>query len=179
MDTILTQFAATAGEQQDLFGSLGIDWRLLALQTLAFLILLAILKKFVYPPLVSMLDQRDEAVKASADAAMEAERQAAEAEARTAELLDEAKREASEIVATAREEANKLAETTQKKAETRAENMLENARDEISKEIEGAKSALRSEALELVALATGSVLGEKVDAKKDKALIEKALKEAK
>ena len=70
MDTVVRQFGTTATDNSDLFGSLGINWTLLGLQTLAFLLLLFILKKFVYPPLLAMLDKRDEAVRASADAAM-------------------------------------------------------------------------------------------------------------
>ena len=61
-----------------------------------------------------MLDKRDDAVRASADAAMEAEKHAAEAEARTAELLDEAKQEAADIVSTAKEEAAKSVEDATK-----------------------------------------------------------------
>lgn len=179
MKNILINFAATSSEKQDLFGSLGINWQLLLLQTIAFLILLFILRKWVYPPLVNMLDRREEAVRASADAAMEAEKQAAEAEARTAELLDEAKKEASEIVATARDEAARSADETHRKAEAKAEAMLKSAKDELNKEIEAAKKDLKDETLDLVALATGKVLEEKVDAKKDSALISKALKEAK
>ena len=48
MERILTQFAsaeAHAAEKADLFSSLGIDWKLLILQTVAFLILLVILRK--------------------------------------------------------------------------------------------------------------------------------------
>ena len=127
MDIVVRQFGSTATENSDLFGSLGINWTLLGLQTLAFVILLLILKKFVYPPLVAMLDRRDEVVKASADAAMEAEKHAAEAEARTAELLDEAKREAADIVTTAKEEASKTAEEVARKAEAKADALLANA----------------------------------------------------
>lgn len=177
--TQLVTIGATAEPSGDLFSSLGINWTLLGLQTLAFLILLFILKKLVYPPLVAMLDKREDAIKASADAAMEAERQAAEAESRTAELFDDAKKEAAAIVATARDEASRLAEDTHEKTQAKADAMLKTAQDEISKEIEGAKSALQSEAMELVAMATGKVLDEKIDTKKDGALIEKALKEAK
>ena len=103
MERIFTQFAnadPAVQAETNIFTSLGLDWKLLVLQTLAFLLLLWLLKKFVYPPILAMLDKRDAAVKASADAAMEAERYAAEAEARTAELLDEAKHEAAAIVAT-------------------------------------------------------------------------------
>ena len=61
MKNILLQFASTApSDGGDMFLSLGIDWKLLILQSVAFLILLFILKKFVYPPLVAMLDKHAE-----------------------------------------------------------------------------------------------------------------------
>lgn len=54
MEYIITNFATTdtsASPKGDLFGSVGVDWTLLALQLIAFVILMLILKKFVYPPL--------------------------------------------------------------------------------------------------------------------------------
>ena len=60
MDYLITFASAEATEaKQDLFSSIGIDWKLLILQTIAFLILLWFLKKFVYPSLVAMLDKRE------------------------------------------------------------------------------------------------------------------------
>ena len=48
MEKILTQFANSGvSEKAGLFDSLGIDWALLAFQTIAFLILLFVLRKFV------------------------------------------------------------------------------------------------------------------------------------
>lgn len=171
---------ATASQPSEgLMSSLGIDWAMLGFQTLAFLILLLILKKFVYPPLVKMLDKRDEVVRASADAAMEAEKSASEAEVRTAELLDQAKREASEIIATAKEEATVVAKSIQDKAEAKSESLLASAKEEIDKEVMGAKVALKTEAIELVAMATGKVIEQKIDAKQDAGLIKRALEEIK
>ena len=177
--TIQLVTVATAEPAGDLFSSIGVNWTLLGLQTVAFLLLLFILKKFVYPPLAAMLDKRDEAVKASADAAMEAEKHAAEAEARTAELLDEAKREAADIVATAKEEASKTAEEVARKAEARADALLVSARDELAKEVASAKKELATETISLVADVSGKLLGSKIDTAKDAELIAKALKESK
>ena len=62
MERLVTQFAsaeAHATDKADLFGSLGIDWKLLILQSVAFLVLLFVLSKWVYPPLAAMLDKRD------------------------------------------------------------------------------------------------------------------------
>ena len=99
MEKIITQFATTeAVEDVNLFTSIGIDWKLLLLQVIAFLILLAILRKWVYPPLVAMLDKREAAIKASLESANEAQRAAENAESEVAALLKDAKREAAEIV---------------------------------------------------------------------------------
>lgn len=178
MEYILTQFANTSGEQADLFSSLGIHWQMLALQVIAFLILLAILKKWVYPPLVSMLDRRDELIRISVEAAEEAKKEAEAAEEKTADLLKTARKEAAEIVATAREEASSVVEAASKKAVDKADALVAAARDDIAREVEMAKKELYSETLGLVADATGLVLKQKIDNKTDAKLIEQAIKEA-
>ena len=178
MKYILLQFANASGGESDLFGSLGINWKMLLLQLVAFLILLAILKKWVYPPLVAMLDKRDAQIRESAELAQSAKKEAEAAGEKTAKLLKEARKEATDIVTTARDEATNIVETAHKKATDKADALVESARDEILKEVESAKRALYNDTLELVAEATGAVLGEKVDAKTDSRLIERAIKEA-
>lgn len=178
MEYILTQFANTATEQTDMFSSLGINWQMLTLQGVAFLILLFILRKWVYPPLVSMLDKRDEQIRISAEAAEEAKKDAEAAEEKTAELLKTAREEATEIVATAREEAASVVEAAGKKATDKADALVAAAREDISREVKAAKKELYNETLGLVADATGLVLKQKVDAKADAKLIERAVKES-
>lgn len=179
MNSVITQFGAAAAENQDLFGALGINWTLLALQTGAFLLLLIILRKLVYPPLVAMLDKRDKAAKDSADAIAEAEKHASETEARTAELMNEAKREAADIVATAKQEASVMAKKAEEKARAKAEAIAASSLEELNKEVLAAKKMLRGEALELVALATEKVVGKTVSDTVDVRLIETSLKEVK
>ena len=60
----------------------------------------------------------------------------------------------------------------------KAEALVAAARDDIAKEVESARVLLHNETLNLVAEATGTVLGAKIDGKTDSKLIEKALKEA-
>ena len=58
MPQLLYTFASTeAAADKDLFGALGIDWRLLVLQVVAFGILVWLLGKFVYPQLVSTIEK--------------------------------------------------------------------------------------------------------------------------
>jgi hypothetical protein len=57
--------------------------------------------------------------------------------------------------------------------------LIKEAHNTIAQEIENAKKDLHNSTLELVAEATGKVLGEKIDAKKDTKLISESLEEAK
>ena len=182
---ILTVMAEAAKEvtaehaQPGFFEALGIDWRLLVLQTVAFLVLLWFLGKFVYPPLTKMLEKREEDIEAGARAAHEAEKKADEAKAEVAKLLKEARKEASEIVTTAKEEANAAIEAADSKAKSRAEKIVADAHEQIEKDVAAAKKALHNETLSLVADATEKVLGKTVDSKVDSSVISAALKEAK
>lgn len=178
MQFILTNFAATASEEGFL-ETLGIDWTMLGLQILAFLILLWFLGKFVYPPLLRMLDKRDEQIQASTKAAEEAQKQAENTGAEVERLLKEARREASEIVTVAKDEAAGIVEAADKKAKDRAERIANDAREQIDKDILAARKALRDETLDLVTMATAKVLGKTVDAKIDESIVKSAVKEAK
>lgn len=180
MHGILTNMASTAGEaEKDFFAALGIDWQLLVIQTIAFLVLLWFLAKFVYPPLTHMLEKRDEAIEAGVEAAKSAEKQAGEAREEMSRLLKQARKEASEIVSTAKEEATASIAAAEAKSKDRAERLIADAHSQVEKDIEAAKKALHNETLELVALATEKVVGKTVDAKVDDAVIAAAVKDAK
>lgn len=179
MEKILTQFANSgASEKADLLGSLGIDWTLLSLQTVAFLILLFVLRKFVYPPIMEMLIKREKDLRAADLAAKSAKENADKAEEMTAEMMRKARAEANKIVTSAREEAAEAIEDATKKAAVKSEALIKEAHDKIAQEVANAKKELHNSTLELVAEATGKVLGEKLDTKKDAKLISTALKEA-
>ena len=176
----LTTLAATEeAVQQDLFGALGIDWRLLILQIVAFLILVWLLGKFVYPLLMKSVDERQKNIEEAAKAAKKAQESAAESEAETAKLLAEARKEAAEIVATAKIEAADIASTSEERARSSAEKIVADAHAQVSKDIEKARRELHDETLELIALATEKIVRKKLDKKADEALIVEALKEAK
>lgn len=178
MEYLLIQFASTEAGESGLFTSLGISWGQLGLQLLAFLLLLVVLRKWVYPPLVAMLDKRDEELRSSAEAAMAAKQEAEAAEEKTAQLLKEARKEAAGIVATAKTEAASLVEAAESKAKAKSESILASAREDITKEIAAARDELRNEMVDLVTLATEKVVGTHVSADIDAKLIKEAVKES-
>ncbi len=175
----LYTFAETAEPSGGLFGALGIDWRLLILQIVAFLILVWVLGKFVYPWLMKSVDERQANIEAASKAAQKAEEAAAETQEETAQLMAQARKEAAEIVSTAKLEATELSSATEKKAKATAEKIVANAHDQLTKDIAAAKRDLHNETIELIALATGKVVGKTFDGAADKALIADVLKESK
>ncbi len=176
----LTQYANVAASEvkQDMFSSIGIDWKLLILQTIGFLLLLGFLKKFVYPSLLAMLDKREKMIEESVKAAHDAEKNAAVSKEETAELIKKARHDADEMLASAKAEAVAMVELAEKRSKDRAEQIISSAEAEISRNVAAAKKSLRNETLGLVAEATEKVVGKMVDVKVDKAVVAEAVKEA-
>jgi F-type H+-transporting ATPase subunit b len=176
---ILSIVASTASEEssQGLLQALGIDWKLLVTQAIAFLILVAVLAKFVYPPLMKAIDSRRDSIEAGLNEAKEAAAALEKAEAKVADMLSEARKEADDILARTHQETSAMVADAESKAKTRAEQIVEDARGQLQTDIAKAREALKAETIKLVATATESVIGEKLDDKKDSGLITKALKE--
>lgn len=172
------QFASAAADESNLLSTLGVDVQLLILQTIAFLLLLVILSKWVFPVLARMLDKREQQIADSVNAAVAAEKHAAEAEANVAQIMKDARHQADELLASAKSEATSMLSAADKKSRERAEQLVAEAEAEIRKDIEAARSSLRRETLNLVAEATEKVVGRSVNAPVDRKIVAAAVKEA-
>ncbi|USN96186.1 MAG: F0F1 ATP synthase subunit B [Candidatus Nomurabacteria bacterium] len=169
------QFAAS--NSGDIFTSLGINGQMLLFQMVAFLILVFVLNKWVFPVLMKTVDDRQEAINAGAKAAAAAEEKAAEAQKEVAKLLKEAREEAKDIVITAKDEATAMIADSEDKAKKRAEKIVTDAHDQLEKDVIAARKVLHNDTIELVALATEKVVGKAVNADVDKKIIAEAVKE--
>lgn len=161
----------------DIMSALGIDFQTLIFQLVAFLLLVAVLGKWVFPVLIKTIDKRQADIEAGAKAAEQAKQAAADTKSSVNEMLKEARAEANAIVAQAKKEASSMIEQAESKAKARAESVMANAEDEINKNVEAAKKTLHNEAIELVAIATEKVLGSAVNDKIDESLIASSVKE--
>ncbi len=170
----VTQFAAA-----NVFTSLGIDWQMLVLQIIAFLLLVWGLGKWVYPWLMKSVDDRQKAIEDAAAAAAEAKNAAEKAEENMEALLADARKQATDIVNTARLESANALSAAEEKARLTGERIIAEAHQQLDKDITAAQKALHDQTLELVSLATAKVVG-KVNSKSfDNALIAEVLKDAK
>lgn len=169
-----TETAASGG----LLEKLGIDGWTLLFQAVAFLILVFVLGKWVYPVFIGIIDKRQADIEAGRKAAEEAKEKASSAEAEVAEALRQARAEASDIIATAKQEASTVLETAEQRAKTRADNMVEAAQADIDNQVRAAKESLKQETLQLVTMATEKVLGKAMTKGVDESLVKDAVKEA-
>ena len=172
--TYFAQEAAAAGG----IGALGLNLQAFLFQLITFVLVLVILRKFVYGKLVDTLEARRQAVVDSLKAAEQSAKDLEQAEEKVSKLLDEAREEARGIVETAHKESTVMIEDAETKAAKKAEHIIASAESRMEQEIAAARRELRTETAQLVALATEKVLGQKVDAKTDAKLIATAIKEA-
>jgi F-type H+-transporting ATPase subunit b len=181
LDAILT-FAATetehATEEAGGLAALGLNWQAFLFQLITFVIVLVLLRKFVYKKLIKTLEDRRMAVESSLDQAAETAKKLAEAEKDVAKLLAEARGQADEVVAASRKEATQMIADAEQKAVRKAEHIVTEAKAQMDIELEKARKALKQETAQLVAFATERVIGEKLDPAKDERLITSALKNA-
>jgi len=158
-----------------LLGALGINWRSLLLNTLAFFVILAILRKFVYPALTRALDAKQDELMAAAKAELDAKEHLSEAERTSEELIKQARVAADEVLASAKAESTQLVDDARTKAQSQADRIVAEAHDQLIIDVEKARHALKVETAHLVAKAAESILEAKLDESKDAELIKRSL----
>lgn len=146
--------------------------------TVNFVILLAVLYKFLYKPLLGAINAREEEIegslrKASEDRA-EADRLRKEFEAR----VSDAQREANEIINKATHAANTAKEQIEAEARAKAAEILENATRTIEREKTKALAELREEVASLAVMVAGKVIEKNLDNDEQKRLADSFVAEA-
>lgn len=175
MTILFAKAEAAADHSSGIFQALGIDGKLLILQALAFLLLVWLMGKFVYPYLIKAIESRRETIEEGLAQAKKADEDFKKAEEKIGKLMATARSEADDILARSKAEAAGIVESAEEKAARRAEQIVADAHDKLQNDVAAAREALRHETIELVTAATEKVLGEKIDSGKDAKLIDQAL----
>jgi F-type H+-transporting ATPase subunit b len=152
--------------------ALGINLGFLILQILAFIILFLTLNAWVYQPMLNMMETRKEKIaQGLADARIAAEARA-DAEKDAAKIVANAQAEASKIVAEATERAAAAGKDVKTAAETEAAKMRESAMAEAQMERNRILGDLRGQVASLAIAAANKLVGEALDDKKQRALLD-------
>jgi F-type H+-transporting ATPase subunit b len=147
------------------------------LELASFLVMLAILWRWVYPPIAAAAEKRQKLI---AEQLAQAERQAKEAEERlkAAEAkLNDARAQAQEIIAGAARSAEQLREELKAKGEEEARRQVEKAVKDIEAARQQAVESVRAQVADIVIAVTEKVVGEALDVKSHKRLIDRAIEE--
>lgn len=123
----------------ELLKQLGIDWRLLIAQLINFLILLAILYKFAYKPLLKLLNERSIKIEKSLEDAKKIE-----------ENLAASQNERHRIISEGERSALKIREQAIAKAEKQSEELLERTRRQAEEIIKQAKQQIEGQKQEMI-----------------------------
>ena len=163
---------------QELLTKLGIDWKLLIAQIINFLVLLFVLYKFAYGPILSMLERRTRKVEKGLKDAELAKKQLEVGQKKQEEILKKARHEAKVIVEKARSQAEKAKEEIAAEAKSQSHKFIADAKAQIEQEKQKTITEIKSEIGGLVIAATEKIIGEKIDEKKDKQIIESIIDES-
>jgi F-type H+-transporting ATPase subunit b len=139
---------------------------------------LGVLYRFAWGPLLRILNERRERIQQGVEATERAKRELEEAERERQVKLEEARREAQAILDRIAKQGEDLRKELEAKAREQAEALIARARAEIRQEREKAVQDLRSQAADLAVMAAGRIIGESLDAKKHRELIERTIEEA-
>lgn len=133
-------------------------------QMITFGLLVWFTMKFVWPPLIQAMQERQKRIAEGLASAERGVREQELAANRAADVLRDAKRQATDIIAQAQKRANELVEQSKHDAREEGQKQLTAAKAEIEQEVNRARAQLRSQLVPLAVAAAGRVLGREIDA---------------
>jgi len=158
--------------------ALGINWANLLFQIIAIVLLLAVLNRYAFPPVIRVLDERARKVRESLEAAEKARQDVIAAEARGTQELQEARVQAQEIVSRAREQSEQTISQARGAAREEAEKVRVQFEQQLAAEQVRAREELRREVVDLAILAASRVVRRSLDENQHRELIDETLREA-
>ena len=151
---------------------LSVEPGLLIWTIIIFFILLLILKKFAWGPLLKSLNDREQNIKDSVEKAEYLKQEAEKILAENKALLAKADEDARKVIAEGKEFAEKLRNDMVSKTNDDTSRMISQAKSEIEREKIGALNSLKDEIANLAVQAAGKIIDENLDANKQKKIID-------
>ena len=157
-------------------GAFGLDLELFIAQLITFVIVLAVLAKFVFPKLSATLEARRRTLEQSLELAKQTEVALQKAQNKADELIKKAREEAGMALREAEKRAQEVIAKAEAGGAERAERIVSEAKAQLEIDKQVLRDELKEELAGLVAAATEVVLSEKIDIEKERRLIERAIK---
>jgi F-type H+-transporting ATPase subunit b len=142
-----------------------------------FLVLLGLLAKFAWTPLLAALETRQNAIRKSLDDAQQAKQELERLNAEAAQIVNRGRVEAEAIIVQSRSDGDRLREEIRAKARTEADHIVKNAERQIQLETSRALEQIRKEAVDLSVMIASKIIQRNLTKEDNERLIDEALKQ--
>lgn len=142
----------------ELLNKLGIDWKILVAQIINFFILLAVLYKFVYKPVLDALDKRSKTIEKGMRDAKLSEEKLQEIEQLRNRRIAETEKEVGGILEKAKQDAENIKKDLLAAAQTQSEDLLRRTKIQIEEQKQAMIEQVKAEITLFIVKATGKIL---------------------
>ncbi|MEO6021764.1 MAG: F0F1 ATP synthase subunit B [Burkholderiales bacterium] len=132
-------------------------------QAIAFAIFVWFTAKFVWPPLLRAIEDRQKAIADGLAAAEKGKLELAQADKKTIEVLGEARGRANEIISSAEKRAAQMVEEAKVAAKSEGDRIVAGAKSEVEQEVFRAKATLREQVASLAVAGAEKILRREVN----------------
>ncbi len=146
-------------------------------EVIAFLIMIALTMKFVWPPLMQKIEERQHRIAEGLEAADRARKELADADARVAEEIKAARAEAAQIIERANQQATQIVDKARTDALMEAAKLKAAAQADIDNMAHRARAELRGQVAQLAVAGAEKILKREINADAHRALIEQLVAE--
>lgn len=155
----------------------GLNPYLTIAQIVNFLILLYILKRYLYPPLFKVFKKREELVKENIQKAEASDKALENAKEQEKEIIQKARLTANDMLKQAHEQSDEVVKQAEATAKERTDKMIADAKEQIELETAQAQKELNKYVLQLSMDMLKRTLSNVFTAKEQSEIIDKAMKE--
>lgn len=156
---------------------LGIEPKLLLAQVVNFLVIVFVLSKVLYKPLITMLDKRKKEIEAGLHLTEKLREEEEKMQAKRARLLDETRKEGRVIIEEAKKQAKEVEQDLVFQAQSQAEEIVAKGKADVERLHATMQKEIRKEAIDLSVRMAKRLLVSVLSAKDQHTLIEKHIKE--
>jgi F-type H+-transporting ATPase subunit b len=150
---------------------------LLFWSAVCFGVLLYLLKRFAFPSIFRVLDEREKRIRGSIDDADRVKLEAEELLAQYREKLKGAQQEVNAVLEKARSQAGRIVEDGRRKMEQQAEQMMQEARTGIERERQDAVKEIREATADLTLLVAEKILERELNDADHQRYVEQVVRE--
>ncbi len=161
----------------ELFSKLGIDWKLLVANTITFFVVLWLLRKFAYRPLMEVMDKRRQTIDTGLDQAKQAQVELESIAAEKQRVLEAAKKESLALIQAAERDAESRRQQLMATAESEAKGLIAKTRQQLDREKQQMLDQAKGQLADIVVAATEKVVAAQLDEKLQRTLADQAIKE--